>query len=114
MPTFRFTTAADWLTALEHRLADAEQQRLLGSRRMPLPIFRSVAAAEVAAATPTGAVTASASELARVTGCDEHMVTRVRVGLINMGMQVFLEPLSPGTAVRRQLQIPRDIAVEQD
>lgn len=106
MPHLVFTTASEWLAAVERRVTDPEIADALRSRGLPAGTVLAVARAEVENAGPTGLVTLGAEQLARAAGVTPRDAKRARIALITVGAQVFVA--GPGAAGRplRQLQLP--------
>ncbi|MFK3669270.1 hypothetical protein ACI2IX_03775 [Leifsonia aquatica] len=106
MPHLVYTSASDWLAAVERRVSDPAIADALRSRDLPAGTVLAVARAEAENAGPTGRVTLDAEKLARAAGVTPRDAKRARIALITVGAQVFVAmPGSTGRPVR-QLQMP--------
>ena len=106
MPRLVYTTASEWLAAVEHRLTDPDIVERLTDRRMPATAVLLVARVEANHADDVGHVELSASELAAQAALRTKLAKRGRLALINMGAEVFLEPAAPDGELVRALQMP--------
>jgi hypothetical protein len=106
VPHLVFTSASEWLAAVERRVTDPEIADTLRSRELPAGTVLAVARAEAENAGPTGRVTLGAEDLARAAGATPRDAKRARVALIAMGAQVFVSAPSAAGRPSRQLQMP--------
>jgi hypothetical protein len=106
VPHLVFTSASDWLAAVEHRVTDPDIVDALRSRDLEAGSVLAVARAEAENAGPTGRVTLGAEELARAAGVTPKDAKRGRIALITMGAQVFVSAPRAAGRPSRQLQLP--------
>jgi hypothetical protein len=107
MPFSRYTTKDEWLATIETMLGRSDIQEAITQRNLPVDAIRAVARAEALGANEHGATSVSADAIAGELNLPLHLVKRCRIGLIEVGLEVLVEPSSATSAATGQLQLPR-------
>lgn len=97
-----FTDAPGWLAAVERSLAGRPRPEAGPSADEMI----AVAQAEATAASGDGSTETTVRALADLTGLKTNTVSRVRLALTELQLEVLLEPARASGNARRHLQIP--------